>query len=322
MPSLQSLSDRCFDIASSTSFAVGRHRDWYGLGAFNRQLDFVLERERSFRFGMFNAMRRINCAENKLNSYQLLVAAIAQQDVPRVGALLRQALSEGMSANAILVRFGEAVGKAYRVKGFSMDDGAVMRIVQLLGGRRCSYLVAEYCGLPKQSTARALWNRPALRAAWSESDNISSFDHNVTVQFADASFQLRVAAIDEIHCREAVAPDLVQDCATGVCEHYRRSIKALTYADLLKLRDDLKSPLSDVHYAKYCTVIAIGALDTLDADITAKQEPMRAVYFHGTCGKGRSATAELLRNRLLIQHYNGKFAKTNGSCSTCCYWQK
>ena len=103
---------------------------------------------------MFHVSQTLNLSRqhglllSKLDDHKRLVMAVAENEVPRIHQLLRQALKEGAGVSKILAKLEDGLCGVYHARGYSADDRDIALLVLRLGGRKLLYAMSQHISIP------------------------------------------------------------------------------------------------------------------------------------------------------------------------------
>ncbi|KAK7016105.1 hypothetical protein R3P38DRAFT_3569764 [Favolaschia claudopus] len=99
-----------------------------------------------------NMSRQLATFARKMGDYERLMIAIAENDVPRINALLSTAIRNGASVNTIIAQITEAVRGLRSTKGFTQLEHDLSLLIYRIGGQSLLYSLNHALGLPSLRT--------------------------------------------------------------------------------------------------------------------------------------------------------------------------
>ncbi|KAH9944798.1 hypothetical protein B0H21DRAFT_892357 [Amylocystis lapponica] len=221
------------------------------------------EEVRSLRLEGLNLARRTGTAIARLSDHHRMVMLLAEHDIPRLRALLQQAISDGASITAITNKLQQALEGAYHPRGFTGLDLDLGVLVYHIGGRSLLYALSHSLGLPALRTLR---NNMSFTKLMPTVGTITSAEvaHNIQ----NGIIQTRASAertkkrgisvlIDEIALEEMAVHFKHANSVGGLCWKHSPQVDLVlrTFDSALNLARALAD--GKVHLGKEMTVAAV-----------------------------------------------------------------
>ncbi|EJD46305.1 hypothetical protein AURDEDRAFT_124089 [Auricularia subglabra TFB-10046 SS5] len=252
------------------------------------------------KLGALALARKLTRVTGAVNDHDRLVWAIANDDIPRVSAVLKVALNNRRSVRGMLAQVEKAAKHVYRVQSYTEKDFALATLFYRLGGDTISSLASRALGLPSPMTIRRHSHVPAIRVSAgypTPADIVFNIDNMYPMPIAAPLHGTRtgvVLMIDECKVEERLRWDPSTNLILGTCrEHsdhldleFRNIDAALAVSSSLKEKT--------VHLATEMTVAALGPLVRQSRDNVA-----RPIHISGTC-KAEDAAAQMNLLRTIV----------------------
>ncbi|KAI0068069.1 hypothetical protein BV25DRAFT_1875223 [Artomyces pyxidatus] len=210
-----------------------------------------------------NDARKLGVAAQRSSDYRRFVMAIAENDVPRVNAIVQTALNNGASVRAILHKLELAVDGLYHVRGFTDRDYDKSILVYRMGGRPLAYAMSQAYGLP---TLRTLRNHTVFVRVMPTIGTITSLEIDFNIKnvvlsrFEGNHAVTRQGAsilIDEVALQEAAVHFRHCNKVGGLCWKHTHDVDLVlrTYDSAVNIAESLSA--GKVHMGKEMTVAAV-----------------------------------------------------------------
>ncbi|KAK7012531.1 hypothetical protein R3P38DRAFT_3588444 [Favolaschia claudopus] len=193
-----------------------------------------------------NMSRQLATFARKMGDYERFVMAIAENDVPRVNALLSTALRNGASINTIVSQILESVQGLRSTKGFTDFELDLSTLVFRVGGNSLLYALNHALGLPSLRTINNSTNFVKITPTFGHNNVIKENIRKVILEQRGLSGKMQkrggvVVMMDEVALEEHL--DYFPK------EKQNRRLSVYTIVDKLRAEE--------VHFGKEMAVVAV-----------------------------------------------------------------
>ncbi|KAK7063420.1 hypothetical protein R3P38DRAFT_2492280 [Favolaschia claudopus] len=211
-----------------------------------------------------NMSRQLATFARKMGDYERLVMAIAENDVPRVNALLSTALRNGASINTIVSQILESVQGLRSTKGFTDFELDLSTLVFRVGGNSLLYALNHALGLPSLRTINNSTNFVKITPTFGRVtiDVIKENIRKVILEQRGLSGKMQkrggvVVMMDEVALEEHLDYFPKENKIGGLCQRHSGStpVALQTYKSVYTIVDKLRA--EEVHFGKEMAVVAV-----------------------------------------------------------------
>ncbi|KAJ7662776.1 hypothetical protein DFH06DRAFT_1088352 [Mycena polygramma] len=211
-----------------------------------------------------NMSRQLATFARKMGDFERLIIAIATNDIPRINALVRTALSNGASINTITAQIIEAVKGIRSTKGFTKFEHDLSLLIYRIGGHSLLYSLNHALGLP---SLRTINNSAHFVKITPTFGPISAVEIRANIQNVileprtlagkTARNQGIVVMMDECAVEERCDYFPSVNKIGGLCQKHSGTIPLTlqTYKSAMTIVDALRE--GKVHFAKEMLVVAV-----------------------------------------------------------------
>ncbi|KAK7015827.1 hypothetical protein R3P38DRAFT_2543278 [Favolaschia claudopus] len=238
----------------------------YRFLSHNQLKDLLVERTKEnndLKLESLNMSRQLATFARKMGDYERLVMAIAENDVPRINALLNTALRNGASVNTIIAQITEAVQGLRSTKGFTQFEHDLSLLIYRIGGNSLLYSLNHALGLP---SLRTIGNSAHFVKIAPTFGPVSIDEIRVNIQkvilepralVGNTQKKAVVIMMDEVALEEHLDYFPMQNKVGGLCQKHSGTIplELKAYTSVLTIVDKLRD--GTVHFGKEMAVVAV-----------------------------------------------------------------
>ncbi|KAK6981400.1 hypothetical protein R3P38DRAFT_2578449 [Favolaschia claudopus] len=210
-----------------------------------------------------NMSRQLATFARKMGDYERLMIAIAENDVPRINALLSTAIRNGASVNTIIAQITEAVRGLRSTKGFTQLEHDLSLLIYRIGGQSLLYSLNHALGLPSLRTignsAHFVKITPCFGPVTIDviRANIKKVILEPRAQVGATQKKAVTFMMDEVALEEHLDYFPLQNKVGGLCQKHSGQVPITlsTYSSALTIVDKLRD--GSVHFGKEMAVVAV-----------------------------------------------------------------
>ncbi|KAK7013539.1 hypothetical protein R3P38DRAFT_3206912 [Favolaschia claudopus] len=217
-----------------------------------------------------NMSRQLATFARKMGDYERLVMAIAENDVPRINALLNTALQNGASVNTIIAQITETVQRLRSTKGFPQFEHDLSLLIYRIGGNSLLYSLNHALGLP---SLRTIGNSAHFVKIAPSFGPVSIDEIRVNIQkvilepralVGNTQKKAVVIMMDEVALEEHLDYFPMQNKVGGLCQKHSGTIplELKAYTSVLAIVDKLRD--GTVHFGKEMAVVARESVEDME----------------------------------------------------------
>ncbi|KAK7059407.1 hypothetical protein R3P38DRAFT_2496243 [Favolaschia claudopus] len=228
--------------------------------------DLLVERTKEnneLKLHSLNMSRQLATFARKMGDYERLMIAIAENDVPRINALLSTAIRNGASVNTMIAQITEAVRGLRSTKGFTQLEHDLSLLIYRIGGHSLLYSLNHALGLPSLRTignsARFVKISPCFGPVSIDviRANIKKVILEPRAQVGATQKKAVTIMMDEVAIEEHLDYFPLENKVGGLCQKHSGQVPITlsTYCSALTIVDKLRD--GSVHFGKEMAVVAV-----------------------------------------------------------------
>ncbi|KAG6836745.1 hypothetical protein H0H93_003969, partial [Arthromyces matolae] len=222
-----------------------------------------------------NMGKKLGVRNHQIEGWKRLSMAIANEDIPRISALMRVETRKGHSVYSILEKIDMAARRAYNPHGYEKLDYERAFLILKLGGRAAAEIAHRALGIPSITTIKRHISSSPIQAS-SGLPTTTEMSHNLDICLrsdGETRDHRRVIGmtiqVDEIKIQERLRWDPSSNLILGVCREHGSQcaleFRTIHQADVVQ--ECLRS--ERIHLASEATVIAVSVLTNNPMDYSA-----------------------------------------------------
>ncbi|EIW77098.1 hypothetical protein CONPUDRAFT_129281 [Coniophora puteana RWD-64-598 SS2] len=216
----------------------------------------------TLKLNILNLTRRLGTTLTRLDAFNALVMALAEEDVPRLQQLIATAVRHGDSVRTIINRIEEAVTRVYSPRGYDQEDYDIGLLAYRLGGRQLLAVLNRRLSLPSLRTLQrhqVFINVHITIGSICLADFITNIRNTVFPSSSSTATRLagHTICIDEIALQEKADYNSKTQQVMGICHQHASAVNlTLTNTEsAIRIAESLAR--EECHLGKEATVIAV-----------------------------------------------------------------